>query len=58
MPKTREEILEADRIRHKKRYEEKKEKLRQEALDYYYKRKEKDPTFHPNKTGRPRKTDV
>lgn len=58
MAQTREEILEADRARHRRRYEERKEELRQLALENYYKRKEVDPNFHPRPIGRPRKEAV
>jgi hypothetical protein len=55
---TIEEIRERDRIYHRKRYEEKKDVLRAEKLENYYRRKDANPDFHPGKVGRPRKVTI
>ena len=52
---TCEERRAKDREYHRKRYEVKKEEIRQKNLEHYYKKKESDPTFHNKSIGRPRK---
>jgi hypothetical protein len=55
VPRTAEERKEADRERHRKTYEKKKEEISAKNLARYYKRKEADPNYHRRPTGRPAK---
>ena len=53
--RTPDERKEADRERHRKTYEKKKEEISAKNLARYYKRKEADPNYHRRPTGRPAK---
>jgi hypothetical protein len=55
MARTPDERKEADRQRHRKTYEKKKEEISAKNLARYYKRKEADPNYHQKPKGRPAK---
>jgi hypothetical protein len=55
MPRTPDERKAADRERHRKTYEKKKEEISAKNLARYYKKKEADPNYHQKPKGRPAK---
>ena len=55
MARTPDERKAADRERHRKTYEKKKEEISAKNLARYYRKKEADPTYHQKPKGRPPK---
>jgi hypothetical protein len=55
MARTPDERKAADRERHRKTYEKKKEEISAKNLARYYKKKEADPNYHQRPKGRPPK---